>query len=844
MSVEKAERESDLVGNTMLSTWDIVTVFIYLMLVMGAGLYSMCRPNRGTVAGYFLAGRFMWWLPVGASLFASNIGSEHFIGLAGSGAAAGIGVGAFEFNALVLLQLLGWVFLPVFIASGVNTLPEYTKKRFGGCRIQMYLAVLSLVLYVFTKISVNMYSGALFIQQALRVSNLYISITVLLLLTAMCTIFGGLAAVIYTDTLQFFIMISGSLFVMYKGLHEVGGYSELQVKYLAAIPSRLMANSTCGLPRTDSWRMLRSADPTISDMPWPAFLLGQIPASIWYWCSDQMMVQRVMAARSLSHAKGGTIFAGYAKLLPLFMIIIPGMISRVLYPDEVGCVDPEECLRFCGSSVSCTNSAFPKLVLEFLPSGARGIMLSVMLSALMSDLTSIFNSASTLFTMDLWTRWRPRAGPREQLHVARLFIVILVVFSIVWIPIIERTQGGQLYIYIQSIAAYLAPPIAATYCLAITWKKMNEAGAFWGLMAGCVTGVTRMMVDFYYGEPACHEQDHRPVWLQQFHYMYFATFLFWLTLSVAFIITHLTEPLESWRLIRTTFFTRYAKLERPDDKEVAHHPVAITEEERAVTDPFVVDVETPHISSASMHYCHKIYNCIFGFDDSEKAQQDAAAMQYHISQLKTLHQAVWERRLLNVMLVFIILVTLAAYVFFSINPFTEEEVSTLPEYTKKRFGGRRIQIYLAVLSILLYIFIKISVNLYSGAIFLQTALRLDLYLCIILLLVLTAMCTLVGGLAAVIYTDTFQFFVMIGGSLTVIILGFHEVGGYSDLQVKYLAAIPSVLVANSTCGLPRTDSWRMLRDADPTTSDLPWPAFLLGQLPASIWYWCSDQLCV
>ncbi|CAL4225733.1 unnamed protein product, partial [Meganyctiphanes norvegica] len=285
---------------------------------------SMFRPNRGTVAGYFLAGRFMWWLPVGASLFASNIGSEHFIGLAGSGAAAGIAVGAFEFNALILLQLLGWVFLPVFIASGVNTLPEYTRKRFGGRRIQTYLAVLSLILYIFTKISVNMYSGGLFIQAALKYNNLYVSVSFLLLLTALCTVVGGLAAVIYTDTIQFFIMIIGSAIVMFKGLEEVGGYKELQTKYLTAIPSILVANSTCGIPRSDSWQMLQSANPKVSNIPWLGFLLGQTPASIWYWCADQMMVQRAMAAKSLSHAQGATLFAGIAKLLPLFIIVIPG----------------------------------------------------------------------------------------------------------------------------------------------------------------------------------------------------------------------------------------------------------------------------------------------------------------------------------------------------------------------------------------------------------------------------------------------------------------------------------------------------------------------------------------
>ncbi|KAG7169193.1 Sodium/glucose cotransporter 4-like 1, partial [Homarus americanus] len=370
----------------------------------------------------------------------------------------------------------------------VSTLPEYTRKRFGGRRIQMYLAVLSLILYIFTKISVNLFSGAIFIQQALKVSNLYVCIIFMLVLTAVCTMVGGLAAVIYTDTLQFFVMIGGSLFVVIKGFQEVGGYNELQVKYLTAIPEILVENKTCGLPRVDSWRMLRDADPTISDLPWPAFLLGQIPASLWYWCTDQMMVQRAMAAKSLSHAQGGTLFAGYFKILPMFIIILPGMISRVLFPNEVGCADPEECFKSCGSRVSCSNSAYPRLVLEYLPTGMRGVMLSVMLSAIMSNLTSIFNSASTLFTMDIWSYYRPKAKSREQLLVGRLFIVVLVGISILWIPIIEQSQGGQLFVYIQ--------------------------GAFWGLMIGFVIGMVRMALDFYYHEPACYEDDDRPLFIK------------------------------------------------------------------------------------------------------------------------------------------------------------------------------------------------------------------------------------------------------------------------------------------------------------------------------------------
>ncbi|KAF2368769.1 Sodium/solute symporter [Trinorchestia longiramus] len=563
-SFEEHTSSDRKIGDTLLSHWDVLAVVVYLVLVFAAGIFSLFRPNRNTVSGYFLAGRYMTWLPVGASLFASNIGSEHFIGLAGSGAAAGVAVGAFELNALLLLQLLGWVFLPVFIASKVTTLPEYMSKRFGGRRVRTWLTALSLLLYIFTKISVNLFSGAIFLQQALRWQNIYICIVILLMLTAVCTAVGGLAAVIYTDTLQFFVMIGGSTALSVIALNAVGGYRALQEAYLQAVPSHLVPNTTCGLPRPDSWVMLRSADQSTSDLPWPGFLLGQTPTSIWYWCADQMMVQRAMASKSLSHAKGATLFAGVFKLMPIFLIIIPGMVSRVLFTDEVACVDPDVCFEFCGSRVSCSNSAYPKLVLELLPGGLRGVMLAVMLSALISDLTSIFNSAATLFTIDVWKYFRPAATVKEQLLCARLFILLLLVVSVAWVPVIETIQGGEMYLYIQSVAAYLSPPIAAVYCIALFNPKINEPGAFWGLISGFVVGSSRMILDFYFGEPACYEQDFRP-FLLRLHYMYFAMLLFWLTVGICFLVSILTPPTERWRLVRTTYWTRYDETVRHDE---------------------------------------------------------------------------------------------------------------------------------------------------------------------------------------------------------------------------------------------------------------------------------------
>ncbi|XP_002731879.2 sodium/myo-inositol cotransporter-like, partial [Saccoglossus kowalevskii] len=519
---------------------------------------------------------------VGASLFVSNIGSEHFIGLAGSGAAGGIGVGAWEFNAILLLQLLGWVFLPVYIACGIFTMPQYLSKRFGGSRLRVYFAVLSLVLYVFTKLSVDLYTGALFIQQSLG-WDLYLSIIVLILITAVLTITGGLAAVIYTDTLQAALMVSGAIALMIIGFVEIGGYDGLVRKYPGAETNLTVPNTTCHETSPNAFVMLR--DPTDEEMPWPGFLFGQTPGSIWYWCADQVIVQRALAAKSLSHAQGATLMAGFIKILPLFIMVMPGMISRILYTDQVACVDPDVCYEVCQAYAGCTNIAYPKLVLGLMPNAARGLMMAVMIAALMSDLDSIFNSASTLFTIDVYKRIRKRATVRELMVVGRLFVAVMVVVGICWVPVVKETQGGQVFIYIQEITDYLAPPIAAVFLLAVLWKRCNEKGAFWGLMVALVAGLTRLILTFIYRAPGqCGEEDTRPSILADVQYMYFAILLFWLTTIVAIVVSLATPPLKPDKLHRTTFWTRH-------DKNMCNIPMLEEFGRKIVTSDLQLDVE-------------------------------------------------------------------------------------------------------------------------------------------------------------------------------------------------------------------------------------------------------------
>ncbi|NXQ44559.1 SC5A9 protein, partial [Catharus fuscescens] len=535
---------------------DIVVVVLYFAFILAVGIWSSIRTSQGTIGGYFLAGRSMTWLPIGASLMSSDVGSGSFMGLAGTAAAGGLAVGGFEWNAIWPLLALGWIFLPVYIAAGVVTMPEYLQKRFGGQRIQIYMSVLSLILYIFTRISVYIFAGALFIRTSLG-WNLYLSTAVLLAVTAVYTIVGGLTAVIYTDLIQTVIMVVGAFVLMFIGFEKVGWYEGLQEKYITAIPKITVPNTTCHLPREDSFHLFR--DPITGDLPWPGLVFGLTVVALWCWCTDQVMVQRALSAKNLSHAKGGSVFAGHLKTLPMFFIVMPGMISRALFPDEVGCVHPEECKRICGAAVGCSNIAYPKLVIELMPDGLRGLMIAVMMAALMSSLTSVFNSSSTLFVVDIWQRLRRKASEQELMIVGRVFILILVVISILWIPIVQSANSGKLFDYIQSIGSYLSPPITALFILAIFWKRVNEPGAFWGLMAGLAAGLARMIMEFAYSAPACGEVDRRPAVLKDVHYLYFALILCALTAIVIVIVSLCTAPIPEEKLDGLTWWSKDKK---------------------------------------------------------------------------------------------------------------------------------------------------------------------------------------------------------------------------------------------------------------------------------------------
>ncbi|XP_067939359.1 sodium/glucose cotransporter 4-like isoform X1 [Watersipora subatra] len=479
--------------------------------------------------------------------------------------------------------MLGWLFVPVYMAGNVSTMPEYLRLRFGGVRIRVSLALLALLLYVFTKISSDLYAGAIFIEQSLK-WNMYVSILVLLVVAAVFTITGGLTAVVWTDFVQTILMLAGAIALTIIGFYKVGGYQGMVEKYPTAIAkSALLSNSTCNMPREDYMHMFR--DPKTGDLPWPG-LAGVMINSLWYWCADQVIVQRALASRNLTHAKAGTVFAGFLKILPLFTLVFPGMIARILYPDTVACADGDTCYAICGSRAGCSNIAYPTLVLNLMPLGARGMMLAVMLAALMSSLTSIFNSSSTIFTIDIWMHIRKKASPREQMIVGRVFVLILVGVSILWVPIIKESQGTELFVYIQEISSFLQPPIIAVFMAGLFWSRANELGAFVGLVVGIGSGIIRFAIQYSFKGPTCEDPtDYRPAIVKDLHYLYFGTMLYFLTLIIVVVVSLLTKPIDKKHLYRLTFWTRHSKEKRIDLGSEEHTVSGTDEIELAVPEP-------------------------------------------------------------------------------------------------------------------------------------------------------------------------------------------------------------------------------------------------------------------
>jgi len=521
-------------GVTRLTTLDLAIVVLYFVGVFAIGFYFVRRGK--STADYFLAGRDAAWWAIGASLFSANIGSEHFIGLAGSGAASGLAVGHFEWLAAIVLLVLGWVFVPFYLRSNVYTMPEFLERRYNrACRV--YLAGISLVAYVFTKIAVALFAGALVLQAVLGWS-MWKSALALVIATGIYTVAGGLAAVIYTEVLQTVVLIVGALVLMFIGLGRVGGMAGLE----AQVPEGF-------------FHMMKPSDHP--DFPWTGIFFGAPILAIWYWCTDQVIVQRALAAKDEGHAKAGTVLAGFLKILPVFMLVIPGLVARALYPEEMA---------------ADSNSAFPLLVVRLMPPGLVGLMVAAMLAALMSSLSAVFNSSSTIFTMDFYHKLRPQAGERELVNVGRAATVIMVALGLAWIPFMQHISS-QLWIYLQSVQAYIAPPIAAVFLLGVTWKRANGSGALAALLTGFVLGTARFVLELAYaGQPLAAGLLRTFV---RMNFLHFAAVMFVVCVAVLVAVSLATPAPASRKVAGLTFATVDQPVDMSDvPQSVAAIPMA------------------------------------------------------------------------------------------------------------------------------------------------------------------------------------------------------------------------------------------------------------------------------
>ncbi len=499
-----------------ISTPDWVVIAIYFIAVFGVAFGVGRRDkNNDTSAGYFLAGRNVGWFVIGASLFASNIGAEHIIGLAGTGADSGLAVGQFEILASLMLLLLGWVFVPFYLKSGVFTMPEFLERRYSaGAR--WYLAIISIVGYILTKISITIAAGGIVFETLMGI-DFWTGALIVIIATGVYTVFGGLRAVLYTDLLQMFVLIGGAIAVTFIGLTEIGGWNAM---YEAA-----------GSSFFDLWKPM--SDP---DFPWTGIIFGAPILGVWYWCTDQFIVQRVLSAANIDNARRGTIFGGFLKQLPLFIFVVPGIIAYTL--SQSGALTLDE-----------PDQALPALIGTLLPAGLRGLVVAGLLAALMSSLSSVFNSCSTMISWDIYRKIKPNANEKTLVRVGQISTIGMIALGLAWIPFMDLISG-QLFKYLQSVQGYIAPPIAAVFLVGIMWRRVNAKGAIASLIIGFVLGMTRLIAEL--------NKDGLEGILFEFadvNFLHFAFGLFLFCIAILIGVSLVTEPPSDEKVKDLTFAT-------------------------------------------------------------------------------------------------------------------------------------------------------------------------------------------------------------------------------------------------------------------------------------------------
>lgn len=478
---------------------DWLVVVLYFAIIAGISYWAM-KKKKDSAEDYFLAGRHLGWFVIGASIFASNIGSEHLVGLAGSGTTDGVALAHYELHAWCLL-VLGWIMVPFYMRSKVFTMPEFLERRFSPSA-RTILSVISLIAYILTKIAVGIFAGGIVFSvllpdiNFLGLNSFWIGSILVIVLTGIYTIIGGLRAVAYTEAIQTIVLILGSLLVTYYGLKALGGWDNLREiagSEMFNLWKPIVPEGTEG-----TWAPVKEAGRAAwyfnDNYPWIGMLFCAPIIGLWYWCTDQYIVQRTLGAPTVKEARRGTIFAAILKLLPVFIFIIPGIICFALA--KSGSVPAlQNALIDAQGNVIRDNAqqAFPLLVINVLPVGVRGIVVAGLLAALMSSLAGVFNACSTLFTMDFYSRFRPDATQRQLVWIGRVATGVMVLVGLLWIPVIQGGKG--LYDYLQGIQAYLAPPIFVVFFFGIFMKRMNATGCIATLMTGIVMGLFRLAVD-------------------------------------------------------------------------------------------------------------------------------------------------------------------------------------------------------------------------------------------------------------------------------------------------------------------------------------------------------------
>lgn len=492
-----------------MATLDWITIFAYFGVLGGVVWWSMRRNKIENEKDLFLGGRSVGWLAIGASIFAANIGSEHLIGLAGSGAVAGLSQSHWEFHAWVLV-MMSWVFLPFYYNSGVSTMPEFLERRFGA-RARWILSLVSLAAYVLTKISVTVFAGALFFEVMMPevqltvggtvVSSFWIGAVTTVVLAGLYSSIGGLSAVVYTDLVQTGIILAGTLSVTGFALYHLGHSG-------AALPDGQTAQ---GL--VDGWQVLKATIKSTGNVeqfglwhalshkafPWLGVVVASATIGVWYWCTDQFIIQRTLAAKDMTNARRGAIWGGFLKLAPVFLFLVPGMLGFALHHNHVVVNGAAFAIPLKDSGALNGDTVFPTLVQSLLPTGFRGLVVAGMIAALMSSLASLFNSVSTLFTVDVYQKLRPETSQKKLVVIGRTTTVVMTALGLLWLPIMKAISGGGLYQYIQSVQSFLAPPIVAVFLTGLVWRRMNLRGACWGLGLGFLLGMAKLGANAVWG---------------------------------------------------------------------------------------------------------------------------------------------------------------------------------------------------------------------------------------------------------------------------------------------------------------------------------------------------------